>query len=93
MINFDKLEDEDIEAGRSLLTTLDNNVAVTKETLASVSSYRNAVRGLERQNPSRTLRIASKRLGEALDVILKTLRKYNSDSQGLKGVLAKKMPH
>lgn len=83
---------EEIQAGRNLLIILNNNVNATKDTLGSVKTYKNAVRDLEGQNLSRTLRIASKKLGDALDVILRTIRKFNSNTLGLKSALEKKIP-
>ena len=83
---------EHVEAGRSLQKTLDDNVDVTKTTVASLSAYRDAAQGLMDRNISRTIRIESNRLMEALAHMLKTLRRYNTNSQQLKNTLTKRMP-
>ena len=83
---------EHVEAGRSLQKTLDESVDITKTTVASLSAYRDATKGLVDRNISRTIRIESNRLMEALDRMLKTLKRYNTNSQQLKNMLAKRIP-
>ena len=47
---------EYVEAGRSLQKALEENVDVTKTTIASLSAYRDAAKGLVDRNISRTMR-------------------------------------
>jgi hypothetical protein len=62
----------------------------TLEAVASVEGYRDVALGLSEQNLSRTLRVSNKRLSEALDGIIRTLRGFVRDGERLEAALALK---
>lgn len=75
--------EEDIQAARILRDALDGGRQATSETLDSTKEYRESVRGLEAQNPSRMVRLASNKLGKSLDGIILTLKDYEKSAAGL----------
>ncbi len=64
----------------------------TSGAITGVKQYRDSVRSIEKQNLSRTIRIASARLGDGLDNILKTFRNSLQNSSRMREKLDKKMP-
>ncbi len=85
-------EKEDIETGYALQKTLGESVNVTKVAVDSLSKYRESTKSLRDRNLSRTIRVESDRLMEALDHISKTLQRYNANSQKLNVIITKKLP-
>ena len=91
-VSFD--QKEDVEAGHALQKTLGESVDTTKTVVTSLLKYRDATKGIVDLNMSRMIRIESQRLIDALDSMLKMLRRYNTNSQQLKDMLTKRMsPH
>ena len=82
---------DNTEDGSSLQKTLDWLVDVTKVTIASLSKYKDATKGVRDRNLSRTIRVESDRLMQALDLMLGTLKQYNTDTQELRSILTKRM--
>jgi hypothetical protein len=72
--------DGEIAAAAELSGTLKEGHQTTVETGESVAGYRDTVRDIERQNLARTVRLASHRLGDALDGMVKVLRRQESGS-------------
>jgi hypothetical protein len=68
--------DEEIAAAKELSEVLKLSHRTTVETVESVSGYAETVRDIEQQNLSRTVRIASRRLGAALEGIARTLERF-----------------
>jgi hypothetical protein len=75
--------DEDVRSAREFQTILYSGQEEAGQAVASVIDYRDSVRDLERQNVSRTVRIASRRLGDALDGIAVVLKQYQSRAKSL----------
>lgn len=88
-MSFD--QEADVEAGRALQKTLGESVDTVTTAIDSLSKYRDAAKGIVDLNMSRTIRIESKRLMEALELMLKMLRRYNANSQELRSMLNKKI--
>ena len=83
--------EEDKQASQALIDTLDTNGEIVAGTIEKVAEYRDTVRSLHQQNPSRTVRIATKRLAEALEDTVKVLRNHRQDSNQLGGQLARRL--
>jgi hypothetical protein len=81
----------DLSAAKEFRETLNQTHQVTTETLGSVVEYRESVTGIERDNLSRTVRIASGRLAGSLDGVVKMMRKHNSGSLKLVHSLDRKI--
>ena len=83
--------DEDKDAASSVIETLQNVKNVVSTSVVSIGEYRDAVRGLEKRNLSRSIRIGSKRLADALDDAIRIMRSYASEGDRLRQMLDKKI--
>lgn len=83
--------EEDRMAAQNLLNALVLNEESTSKAIYNVQQYRDTVRDFERKNFSRTIRIASARLGDGLDSLLKTLRLYVQNSSHMRANLERKL--
>jgi hypothetical protein len=84
-------DEDDLEAAKEFLEVLDGAHSTTAASMVSLAEYSESVRGLEKQNASRTLRIACRRLANALDGVLKALRRFDSGSGQIRGSLRQKI--
>lgn len=86
------IQDEaDRAAVQHLYDVLQENRVTTQDTTTSLASYRDSLRSLEQQNPSRTVRIAAKRLADALDDLVKVFRQFGDTTSRLRSALEKKL--
>jgi hypothetical protein len=83
--------EEDKTAFQSFSNTLVSYEQATSGAINSVRQYRDSVRNIEKQNLSRTIRIASARLGNGLDGLLKTFRNSSQNSSSMRAKLDRKL--
>jgi hypothetical protein len=83
--------DDDLTAAKEFRDTLDETHQTTTQTVGNVDEYRQTVRALEQQNPSRSVRIASGRLANSLEGVLKMMRRHESSSRKLVSSLDSKI--
>jgi predicted component of type VI protein secretion system len=83
--------EEDRTFAEMLVTSLASNRQATSGAIESQTTYLNSVRSLEKQNPSRTVRIASKRLGDSLDEVMRILRQFSNNARRQGDELQKKI--
>jgi len=83
--------EEDKSAAVGLTAILEGNRSAVEEAIISTSGYRDSVRNVEKQNLSRTVRIATKRLGDGLDDTLKILRQFSANSRKLREMLERRL--
>jgi hypothetical protein len=83
--------EEDKIAFQNFLGTLASYEKSTAGAINSVKQYRNSARNIENLNLSRTIRIASARLGNGLDNLLKTFQDSFQKSSHMRGKLDKKL--
>jgi hypothetical protein len=69
---------QEIDEAKTWLEVLIESRDTVVEAADSTADYAQSVRSLEQQNPSRTLRIACERLGDALEGIVRLLRKVEN---------------
>jgi hypothetical protein len=69
---------EDIDALEAFRQVLEESYQTTEGAAQATDGYSRSVRDLEQQNPARTLRIACRRLGSALEGVVKTLRRVEN---------------
>jgi len=93
-VNIQISEQEDIEAAQFLRSVLDKTVNSATGAIASLSGYIDSVNYLAELNPSpsRSIRVASQRLRDALDHVLKILQEFQSYSRQLTVMLEKRVP-
>lgn len=82
---------EDKTAAEELMESLGNNVNTATATIEKTTGYRDTVRSMEKQNPARTVRIASKRLADGLDSTVKILRRFKEKSRELHDQLSRRI--
>lgn len=82
--------EEDRAACEALMGTLATNSEAASTTSEQTAGYRDSVRSVEDQNLSRTVRIASKRLADALDETVKILRASKGKTRQLHEQLARR---
>ncbi len=78
-------------AAPSLRDALQSNENATLGAITGLSGYRDSVRTVHQKNLSRTITIASKRLRDGLDSILKTLQQFQQGSRHMRANLDKKL--
>jgi hypothetical protein len=83
--------EEDKKNIRSLSDSLVFYEQATFGAINSVGRYRNAVREIEKQNISRTIRIASARLGNGLDRLLETFQDSHQNSSSMRVKIDKRL--
>lgn len=76
--------EEDKAMVQNFLDTLVSYEQSASGAINSVKKYRDSVRNIERQNVSRTIRIASARLGGGLDSLLRTFQNSSKNSSLLR---------
>jgi hypothetical protein len=82
---------EDIEGLEEFRQVLEVGRQTTADAAQSTAGYSQSVRALEHQNPARTLRVACRRLGAALEGIVKTLRRVEKGQQKAAQALGRKI--
>ncbi|MEX0683748.1 MAG: hypothetical protein WD904_01980 [Dehalococcoidia bacterium] len=83
--------EEDRASGTVLAESLAANSETVTTTIGQVTGYRDSVRSVQERNLSRTVRIAGKRLADALDSAAKILKSYKQKSRELHQQLTQKM--
>lgn len=78
-------------AAQAFVPALQSSEGATSGAVAAITEYRNSVRSLGQQNFSRTIRIASKRLGDGLDSMLKVFQQFQNSSHRLRTNLENKL--
>jgi hypothetical protein len=85
------VSEEEFRVVEELRSVVDETRTVTVETTGSTEGYRDSVRALEKQNPARTLRVASKRLADALGDVVVVLKQYDKRAGALVSDLDRKL--
>jgi hypothetical protein len=75
--------EEGYQSGIAFRNSLEGTRTASLESMSSVAQYRESVETFEAQNLSRSLRIASDRLGKALGGVVATLKHYERVAAGL----------
>jgi len=83
--------EEDKIAVQNFLGSLFSYEQSMSGAINGVTQYRNSVRAIEKQNLSRTIRIASARLGDGLDNLLKTFQNSFQNSSYMRKKFDKKL--
>lgn len=73
----------DLEAAKAWRNAIEDGRAASLVTLGQIDEYRQTVEAFEALNPSRSLRIASDRLGKALRGIVNTVRSFERTTAGV----------
>jgi hypothetical protein len=91
MVNIVINTEEDKAMVQNFLNTLLSYEQSASGAINSVKKYRDSVRNIERQNFSRTIRIASARLGGGLDSLLRTFQNSSKNSSLIRVKLDKRL--
>jgi hypothetical protein len=83
--------EEEFRVAEELRSVVDETRKVTVQSIESTEGYRDSVRVLEKQNPTRNVRIAAKRLAEALSDVVVILGQYEKRSSALASDLDRKL--
>lgn len=83
--------EEDRFTAKHLVVTLESTGNITAASVVSMETYRDSVRSIQKQNLSRTVRIASKRLGDGLDNIITLFKQFQDNCCRLHTELASKI--
>lgn len=83
--------EEDKVVVQELLDTLVSYEQSTSGAINSVNQYKDSVRNIEKQNLSRTIRIASARLGNGLDRLLKIFQNSLRNSSSMRVIIEKRL--
>lgn len=90
-IDLSAVDAEDIQGAKDFRDTLTGTHQEGTEALKSVAEYRETVQNTEQMNLSRTMRIASARLGGALDGVVDLLKKHTTESRKIANALDNKI--
>jgi hypothetical protein len=82
---------EDRTSAETFLATLRSLRDTVTTTIDQTAGYRDTVRNIERQNLGRSVRISSRRLGDALDSTVKIMRGYKEKSRQVHDQLARRL--